>query len=58
MREIIGDLCHDKLVENTKQALGFDETRDYQEWKKEIKAKFYELLGFAQIEKKCLSFKY
>lgn len=51
MREIIGDLCHDKLVENTKQALGFDETRDYQEWKKEIKAKFYELLGFAQIEK-------
>ena len=29
MREIIGDFCHDTLVENTKQALAFDETRDY-----------------------------
>ena len=50
MREIIGDFCHDTLVENTKQALAFDETRDYAAWKKEIKAKFYELLGFAKME--------
>lgn len=49
-REIVGDYCHDQLVANTKQALAFDETRDYGAWKAEIKAKFYELLGFAKME--------
>ena len=51
MRNIIGDLCHDQLVANGKQEFGFEENCNYREWKKKIKDKFYELLGFARIEK-------
>ena len=51
MIEIKGDLCHDSLVDKTKQILAFDEKRNYFEWKAEVKRKFYELLGFAEIEK-------
>ncbi|MBQ8292165.1 MAG: acetylxylan esterase [Clostridia bacterium] len=51
MKEIIGDLCHDKLVETVSQTLAFDETNDYVAWRAQVKEKFYELLGFAEIEK-------
>ena len=55
MREIIGDYCHDLLVESKKQILRFGESANYQEWKAKIKEKFYELLGFAHIEQNvCL----
>lgn len=51
MKEIIGDLCHEQLIANTKQALGFSETQDYAVWKSEIKEKLIELLGIKEIEK-------
>ena len=51
MREIIGDFCHDQLVANMKQALAFDEKRDYNQWKAEVKEKLNELLGMREIAK-------
>ena len=46
---INGDLCHEKLVEKTKQKLAFDKNADLQTWKKQLKEKFIELTGFDLI---------
>ena len=37
MREIIGDLCHDKLTKSMKHVLAFDETLDYAKWKGQVR---------------------
>ena len=53
MREINNDLIHDKLFEN-KPLLAFDENRDYQAWKQEVRQKYIELLGIERIkENEC-----
>ena len=44
------DLIHEELFQE-KPLLAFDPNRDYPSWKKEIKAKFFELLGFEEIQK-------
>ena len=49
MKEIQGDLCHQLLKERRKPKLFFDESKDYVAWKKEVKNKFIELLGFENI---------
>ena len=46
---IHGDLCHDLLIEKTKQKLAFDNQVDLQTWKKQLKEKFIELSGFDLI---------
>ncbi|MBQ8658237.1 MAG: acetylxylan esterase [Clostridia bacterium] len=51
MREIKGDLCHEQLVKRMKQALAFDENRNYNEWKATVKEKLIELLGMREIQK-------
>ena len=44
------EIYHDKNIKNTKQALAYDESADYCEWKSDIKQKFYELNGLNSIE--------
>jgi len=44
------DICHEKLIRR-KPLLAFDETRDFGEWKKEIKEKLTEILG--DMPEKC-----
>ena len=51
MQEIIGDFCHDQLVANMKQELGFNEKQEYTTWKHQVKEKLIELLGIKEIEK-------
>jgi dienelactone hydrolase len=46
---INGDLCHELLIEKTKQSLSFNKAADYEAWKGELKAKFIELSGFDLI---------
>ena len=46
---INGDLCHELLLKKTKQSLAFDKTKNYEAWKRELKAKFIELSGFDLI---------
>ncbi|HBF86297.1 MAG TPA: hypothetical protein DDW54_01305 [Clostridiales bacterium] len=48
--EIRGEQCHETLMKNTKPLLSFDESKDFGEWKKEIKAKFTELIGIDKIK--------
>ena len=50
MREINVDVIHEELFKN-KPLLAFNPKQDYQSWKKEIKDKYYELLGFEEIKK-------
>ena len=53
MREINNDLIHDKLFDN-KPLLAFDENRDYQAWKQEVRQKYIELLGLDRMkENEC-----
>lgn len=47
--EINGLVCHDTLVKNSKQKLAFDEGRNYNTWRKEVKKKLTELLGIEVI---------
>jgi hypothetical protein len=46
---IHGDLCHELLLEKTKQKLAFDKKEDYETWKRALKEKFIELSGFDLI---------
>jgi dienelactone hydrolase len=46
---INGDLCHELLIEKTKQSLSFNKAADYEAWKRELKEKFIELSGFDLI---------
>ncbi len=51
VEQIQGDLCHKFLRSNIKQALAFDENKDYESWRKEVKKKFCELVGIDNILK-------
>lgn len=51
MMEINGDLCHTLLSKNMPRKLSFNEKNDFSEWKKEVKEKFYNLLGIGEIER-------
>lgn len=51
MMEIQGDLCHKFLTENIKPYYLYDETKDYANWKGQLREKFIELLGIKNIEK-------
>lgn len=46
---IDGVYCHDRLVETTKQKLGFNQDVDYKVWKEQVKDKLTELLGLDVI---------
>ena len=43
------DYIHDYLVKNAKPKLAFDESKDFNTWRKQLKEKFEELLGIDQI---------
>lgn len=47
--EVKGDLCHHLLKSKVKPILSYSENGDYQSWKKQVKAKFVELLGIDKI---------
>ncbi|MBQ8229263.1 MAG: acetylxylan esterase [Clostridia bacterium] len=49
MQEIKGDLCHELLAKNTKQALAFDGNQNYGEWKELVCDKLLELVGMDKI---------
>lgn len=49
--EIRGDLCHSTIIKNTTPLLSFDNNKDYNVWKNDIKAKFSELIGIENIKK-------
>lgn len=53
--KIRGDLCHNTIIKKTRPALSFDEKADYDKWKKELRAKFLELLGYENIKKNACS---
>ena len=46
-----GEPCHDIRIANMTQALAFDPSRDYAEWKNAIRHKLYELTGIYDIER-------
>ena len=48
--KVNGDLCHDLLVQKTRQKLAYRKDCDYQEWKHSVKAKFIELTGLDRIQ--------
>lgn len=39
------DVCHENLIDTIKPRLSYDETKNYDEWKREVKEKLTELLG-------------
>ncbi len=53
--EINGLLCHDYVTVNTKPKLSFDESRNYGEWKEQVKEKLTELLGLDVIAENAVS---
>ncbi|MBQ8320322.1 MAG: acetylxylan esterase [Clostridia bacterium] len=44
-----GLLCHDTLTKTIKGKLAYDETKDFREWKADLKAKLTELIGLDVI---------
>ena len=48
--KVHGDLCHDLLVQKTRQKLAYRSGCDYEEWKASVKAKFIQLTGLDQIQ--------
>ncbi|MBQ8657671.1 MAG: acetylxylan esterase [Clostridia bacterium] len=48
--KVNGDLCHDLLVQKTRQKLAYRSDCDYEDWKRSVKAKFIELTGLDQIQ--------
>ena len=51
-----GDLCHDTLAENMPHELSFDENKDYETWRAQVKEKLSELLRMKIIEKNVCPF--
>lgn len=49
--QIVGDACHEKLYKEIVGELSFNSAVNFDEWKKKINDKLYELLGLAEIEK-------
>lgn len=47
--EVKGDLCHQLLKAKVKPVLAYNERNDYAEWRKQINAKFIELLGMDKM---------
>ena len=47
---IDGDLCHNKIINKTTPKLTYNESVNFEEWKKELKAKFVELIGLDLIQ--------
>ncbi len=50
MITIDGGQCHASLAKRTEQKLGFDPSKNYEEWKEKIREKFLELVGIPVIE--------
>ncbi len=51
MREIKGDLCHQLLMKATTPKLTFDEGKDFNAWREQVKDKLFELAGIYNIQK-------
>nr|MBE6545772.1 hypothetical protein [Oscillospiraceae bacterium] len=49
-RAIDGDLCHEIVINELKPSLGFSREKDLNEWKKEARKKFIELLCIDKIK--------
>lgn len=49
MKQIYGDVCHDRLVAQTKGILSYDSSCDYGWWKEQVENKLRELLGIDVI---------
>ena len=39
------DLCHEAIIKNTKPILAYDETKDFETWREQVREKLAELLG-------------
>jgi hypothetical protein len=52
--KIVGDACHQKLYSEIVGELSFNPSVNFDEWKKKIHDKLYELLGMAEIEKNAI----
>ena len=50
-KRVDADLCHDTIIRNLTPELSYNPKNDYNEWKKQIKDKFYELTGLNRIAK-------
>ncbi len=50
-KRVNADLCHDILIKNMVPELSYNPTNEYNKWKTDIKAKFYELTGLDKIQK-------
>lgn len=48
--KVIPERCHDSLRDSTEQKLSFNNSVNYAEWKKEIKEKFLELIGYNRVK--------
>ncbi len=48
--QIDSDLCHENLVENSKLKYTFDENKDFNEWRKQLKEFYYEIMGINKIK--------
>ncbi len=51
MKNYTIDTCHEKVMETRKPTLAFDESKDYDSWRSEVKALLTELLG--DMPEKC-----
>ncbi len=58
MTVIKGDLCHNILKYKTDPNLTFDENRDLNKWKADVKSKFTELFGLDNIAKNICPLKF
>ncbi len=56
MKSINIDILHEDLLKK-ERLLSFDESKDYQSWKKQIKEKYIELLGLDEIAKNACEIK-
>ena len=54
-KRVNADLCHDTIIKNLIPELSFNPENNYEEWKKQIKDKFYELTGLNRIAKNATS---
>lgn len=39
------DLCHEEMIKNRKPSLAYDETKDFETWREQVREKLTELLG-------------
>ena len=56
MKLIDNDKIHEQLL-NTTPKLAFDENADYNEWKKQIRQKYIEVLGLDNIAENACEIK-